>query len=126
VLALQESKRDAGRRDRSTLLDMYSTCKHAHSMSPMIQIRHVPDALHRRLKARAAAAGMTLSDYLQVELERVASQLTPDEVRARLRQLEPVVPPERAADVVRAASRSASERRLVGHADCADSWGARS
>jgi antitoxin FitA len=69
----------------------------------MIQIRHVPDALHRRLKARAAAAGMTLSDYLQVELERVASQLTPEEVRARLRQLEPIVPPESAADVVRAA-----------------------
>jgi antitoxin FitA len=69
----------------------------------MIQIRHVPEALHRRLKARAAAAGMTLSDYLQVELERVASQLTPEEVRARLRQLKPIVPPESAADVVRAA-----------------------
>lgn len=69
----------------------------------MIQIRHVPDPLHRRLKARAAAAGMTLSDYLRVELERLATQLSPDEVRERLRQLEPVVPPESAADVVRAA-----------------------
>jgi antitoxin FitA len=87
----------------------------------MIQIRHVPDALHRRLKARAAAAGMTLSDYLQVELERVASQLTPDEVRTRLRQLEPVVPPESAADVVRAGRGPLpSDASPVGHADCAD------
>lgn len=71
-------------------------------MSRMIQIRHVPDPLHRRLKARAAAAGMTLSDYLRVELERLATQLSPEEVRERLRQLEPVVPPEDAADVLRA------------------------
>jgi antitoxin FitA len=53
----------------------------------MIQIRHVPDGLHRRLKARAAAAGMTLSDYLRQELERTASQLTYDELRGRLSAL---------------------------------------
>ena len=53
-------------------------------MARMIQIRHVPDALHRRLKARAAMAGMTLSDYLRHELSRTAEQLTYDELRARL------------------------------------------
>jgi plasmid stability protein len=72
-------------------------------MSRMIQIRHVPEALHRRLKARAANAGMSLSDFLQRELERVAAQLSPDEVLERIRQLEPVSAPECAADVVRAA-----------------------
>lgn len=56
-------------------------------MSKMIQIRHVPDALHKRLKARAAQAGMSLSDYLRQELARSAEQLTYDEVRSRLAAL---------------------------------------
>jgi plasmid stability protein len=37
----------------------------------MIQIRNVPDRLHRRLKGRAALEGMSLSDYLRLELERI-------------------------------------------------------
>ena len=41
-------------------------------MSKMIQIRNVPDTLHRKIKARAAQAGMTLSDYLLGEIERIA------------------------------------------------------
>ena len=41
---------------------MCSTCKYALRMT-MLQIRNVPDDLHRRLKARAAMAGMSLSDY---------------------------------------------------------------
>ncbi len=57
----------------------------------MIQIRHVPDALHRTLRARAARAGMTLSDYLRAELARSAEQLTVDELRERLAVLEPTV-----------------------------------
>src|SRR5438309_2067736 len=43
---------------------MCSTCNYLFCMSTMIQIRNVPDALHRRLKSRAALAGMSLSDYL--------------------------------------------------------------
>ena len=35
----------------------------------MIQIRHGPDRLHRRLKACAAASGITLTDYLRAELD---------------------------------------------------------
>ncbi len=70
-------------------------------MSRMIQIRHVPDRLHRRLKARAAAAGMSLSDYLRVELERVAAQLTADEFRQRLSALDPVTVDESPAAAVR-------------------------
>jgi plasmid stability protein len=71
-------------------------------MAKMIQIRHVPDTLHRRLRARAAHAGMTLSDYLRRELEAAANRLTPDELRERLAASEPVVLRERPADAVRA------------------------
>jgi len=53
-------------------------------MSKMIQLRNVPDELHRKLKARAAMAGMTLSDYLLAEIARSASQPTIAELRARL------------------------------------------
>ena len=80
-------------------VDMCVTCKHVHNMSKMIQIRHVPEALHRALRARAARAGMTLSDYLRGELARAVEQLTPDELRERLASLEPAVvrePPARA------------------------------
>ncbi|MGQ0766926.1 MAG: FitA-like ribbon-helix-helix domain-containing protein [Gemmatimonadota bacterium] len=76
----------------------------------MIQIRHVPDRLHRRFKARAAAAGMSLSDYLRVELERAASQLTAEELAERLAALEEVPMDESAADAVRA-ERDARDRR---------------
>jgi plasmid stability protein len=53
-------------------------------MSMMIQIRNVPDALHRTLKARAALAGISLSDYLLSELRSVAERPTMSELRARL------------------------------------------
>jgi len=68
----------------------------------MIQIRHVPDRVHRRLKARAAAAGMSLSDFLRLELERIAELLSPAEVAERLAALEPVDVGESAAAAVRA------------------------
>jgi plasmid stability protein len=71
-------------------------------MAKMIQIRHVPDALHRRLRARAALAGMTLSDYLCRELEAAAERLTPGELRERLAAAEPVRVRERPATAVRA------------------------
>ncbi len=71
-------------------------------MGRMIQIRNVPDALHRSLKARAAMAGMSLSDYLLAEMRRIAQRPTPDELRERLRQRTPVTLPESAADAVRA------------------------
>jgi antitoxin FitA len=59
-------------------------------MSKMIQIRNVPDDLHRTLKVRAAKAGMTLSDYLLSEIEQVAAKPTLAEMMERLRQREPV------------------------------------
>jgi plasmid stability protein len=59
-------------------------------MSKMIQIRNVPDALHRKLKARAAMAGMSLSDYLLSELRRTAEVPTLAELEERLSKLPPV------------------------------------
>ena len=73
-----------------------------HMSTKMIQIRHVPEALHKRLRARAMGAGMTLSDYLRMELEQVAGRLTPNELRARLDAATPAVVRESAADAVRA------------------------
>jgi len=59
-------------------------------MSTMIQIRNVPDALHRRLKSRAALAGMSLSDYLLQQIREVAERPTIEEMRARLERRSPV------------------------------------
>ena len=56
-------------------------------MPRMIQIRNVPDAVHRKLKARAAEQGRTLTDYLLDEIERLAAIPTQDEMLERLQQL---------------------------------------
>lgn len=53
-------------------------------MSKMVQVRNVPDAVHRRLKARAAMLGMPLSDYLLAELRRIAERPSREEMMARL------------------------------------------
>lgn len=71
-------------------------------MSKMVQLRHVPDELHRRLKARAALEGMSLSDYLLREVERFGERPTMSELRQRLSQREPVAPRVPPAKVVRA------------------------
>ena len=51
----------------------------------MIQIRNVPDQLHRSLKARAAREGRTLSDLILSDLPRLADKPSPEEVMARIR-----------------------------------------
>ena len=66
------------------MVDMCITCSSPNRMSIMIQIRNVPADLHRRLKSRAALAGMTLSDYLLREIRRVAERPSVEELRARL------------------------------------------
>lgn len=53
-------------------------------MAKMIQVRNVPDDVHRLLKTRAAAAGMTLSDYVKRDLEAAASQPTIEEIDERV------------------------------------------
>jgi antitoxin FitA len=72
-------------------------------MSGMIQIRNVPDELHRRLKSRAALEGMSLSDYLLSELRQVAERPTLAEMRERLKARPAAVPDITPAQAVRAA-----------------------
>ena len=59
-------------------------------MSKMIQLRNVPEALHRSLKARAATEGMSLSDYLLAEIKQIAERPTLLELRQRLHSRRPV------------------------------------
>jgi len=59
-------------------------------MPTMIQLRHVPDDLHRKLKSRAAMEGMSLSDYLIREIRYIAEKPTMSEMMERLARLKPV------------------------------------
>jgi plasmid stability protein len=55
-------------------------------MSKMVQIRNMPEKMHRTLKARAALAGMSLSEYLVRELRKSADRPTPEELMERMRR----------------------------------------
>ena len=76
-------------------------------MPRMVQIRSVPDALHRELKVQAANAGQTLSDYLLAELERVAARPTRDEMLSRLHSRRRVTLKTAASTVIREERESA-------------------
>ena len=68
-------------------------------MSKMIQLRNVPEPLHRKLKARAAFAGMSLSDYLIGEIRLLAERPTREDILDRLARrakVEPGLSPARA------------------------------
>jgi hypothetical protein len=70
-------------------------------MPKMIQLRHVPDALHRKLKARAANLGTSLSEYLLKEIELIAEQPTLQETLADIAKLPPVSWGEPVAKTIR-------------------------
>lgn len=70
-------------------------------MSTMIQIRNVPDDLHREIKARAALEGMSMSDWLLREIGKVVERPTRREVLARLARRAPVALEPSAAQMVR-------------------------
>jgi hypothetical protein len=69
---------------------MRTTCKYAGDMAKMIQIRIVPDSLHRGLKAKAVMAGMSFSDYLLGELREIAKRPSLAEFRKRLHKRSPL------------------------------------
>ncbi len=71
-------------------------------MNVMVQIRNVPEVLHRQLKSRAALAGMSLSDYLLNEIRQVAERPSLDELRARMERRATTVPSVAPAEAVRA------------------------
>jgi len=70
-------------------------------MAVMIQIRNVPDTIHRKLKARAARAGLSMSDYLLEGIRRDLERPTRNEVLARLAKRAPVEPETAASELVR-------------------------
>ena len=80
--------------------DMFFTCDNVPSMG-MIQIRNVPDDLHRRLKVRAAEQGLTLSDYLLHMAEREADLLTFAELSERIRRRGRVRLSKPSAEIIR-------------------------
>lgn len=67
----------------------------------MIQVRNVPDEVHRKLKARAALAGMSLSAYALAELRSGLERPTTDELMQRLQSRERVSVRPRPADLIR-------------------------
>ena len=91
---------------------MCATCDTLIYMSKMIQIRNVPDELHRTLKVRAASLGMTLSDYLLSEIEQVAERPTMKEWLERVAKLGPVEVDEPPEVTIRRA-RDADDPRYV-------------
>ena len=64
---------------------MSGTINNVVHMTKMIQIRNVPDEMHRLLKMRSAAEGISLSDYIKRELDIVSGKSTWDEVDARIK-----------------------------------------
>ena len=70
-------------------------------MSVMIQIRNVPEELHRALKSRAAQQGRSLSDYLLAELRQMAAFPTLEEIFERLQQRSRVNPDVSSAQLIR-------------------------
>lgn len=83
-------------------VDMWNTCEYVSGMPIMIQIRNVPDDLHRQLKARAALESLSLSEFLLREVRRVAERPSLPELRRRLDQRERVRPRVSPARAVRA------------------------
>lgn len=65
---------------------MCCTCVTVPYMSKMIQVRNISDEAHRTLKARAASAGMSLSDYVKRDLEEAAARPSLEEIDARVRE----------------------------------------
>ena len=81
---------------------MCLTYKHPDPVPVVIHIRNVPSDLHRKLKARAALEGMSLSDYLLRELRHILDRPTLDEMQKRLSNRQPVRPRPAPAAAVRA------------------------
>ena len=80
---------------------MCRTCFYAVSMSKMIQVRDVPESVHATLKSRAAREGMSLSDFIKRELERVAERPTMQEWLERTQNTKAIPSKRTPAQVIR-------------------------
>lgn len=95
-----------GRRRRRTGLWVHPlTCTlHARILAAMdttIQIRRVPRHVHRRLAARAAHEGLSLSEFMLREAEMIARRLTVEEIRERISKLSRIATPDHVEDMIR-------------------------
>jgi antitoxin FitA len=70
-------------------------------MSKMIQVRDVPDSVHRVIKSRAAREGMSLSDFIKRELARAVEKPTMQEWLERTRQAKPIASKKSAVEIIR-------------------------
>jgi antitoxin FitA len=70
-------------------------------MPKTIQVRNVPDSLHRKLKARAAVEGLSLSDLVLKEMEHIAEVPTMKELAERIARLPPVKYKRSPAEILR-------------------------
>lgn len=70
-------------------------------MSKMIQIRNVPDEIHRALKIRSAEEGMTLSDFLLKEVTHIANRPTIESIISNIKSREGVILSEDSVQAVR-------------------------
>jgi plasmid stability protein len=91
---------EQGARSRAALAHVIHMCN-PPSMAKMIQVRNVPDALHRELMKRARARGETLTQYVQSILEREVARPPAEDVFERIRSREPVPLDRPAADLIR-------------------------
>jgi plasmid stability protein len=67
----------------------------------MVQIRNVPVEIHRKLKARAAEEGISLSEYVLRDMRKSAERPTNKEILERLAKLPPIITKTSSADMVR-------------------------
>ena len=80
---------------------MRTAWKHVNGMGKMVQVRNVPEDVHRKLKALAAMEGVSLSDYILAEMRRMAELPTLKEMIERLKSLPPVETRTPTAEVLR-------------------------
>ena len=83
-------------------LDRAASALHVmHMNTTHIQIRNVPAAIHRKLKSRAAAQDMTITDYVKRLIARDLERPPLDELLKELRSLPPVATASEIVDLIR-------------------------
>lgn len=80
---------------------MHNVCNNTLRMGVLVQIRDVPEGVHRVIKARAAASGVSLSEYVRSMLAAAASRPTPEELESRIKARGAVDLPEPSEVAVR-------------------------
>lgn len=95
---------------------MRCTCLHVVRMGKMVQIRNMPEKMHRTLKSRAAQAGMSLSAYLLRELKQSAERPTKEELMARAKKRAPLFAGFDAVEAIRE-GREEREAQIAAWAD---------